>query len=90
MLTVSQKYKVGHYSASFVAGTFADFHSPKNVGAKFTWGRFPEIVASLVRAQVFIIFGRMPKNISEVEDYAYKTAKDLAEALVVRAGYVGY
>lgn len=76
--------------ATFVAGMFAEFHNTQNRGNDFTWKKFPEIITSLVKAQIFIIFERRPRNMSEVEEYAYKTAKDLAEALVVRAGYANY
>lgn len=88
MLSIPVKYKVSHYCVSFVAGMFAEFNNPVNRGENFTWEKFPELVATVAKAQVFIIFARKPKNMVEVEEYSYITAKDFAEALVVKAGYV--
>lgn len=90
MLSITQKYKVSHYCISFAAGMFAEFHNPAIRGENFTWDKFPDLVANLVKAQVFIIFARKPLDMSEVEEYSYVTAKGFAESLVFKAGYVNF
>lgn len=88
MLTEFQKYKAAEYCSSFVAGMFANMHNPEYRGDKFTWGKFPDMVAGLVKAQIFIIFYKKPKNLIEIEDWAFNRAKGIAESLLHAAGYV--
>lgn len=68
-----------------VAGMFADFCNASNRGDKFTWNNFPNIVASHVSSTFFVYFTKKQNVcVGDVE----KEAKDYAENLCRRAGYI--
>jgi hypothetical protein len=86
-MTINQKLRVQNYCYSLVLGMFANFHNPTNRGENFTWERFSELAAGLARAQVFIIFAKKPKNLLEIEQYAYSVTESIAETSIINAGY---
>ena len=70
---------------------FATFVNPANKGPNFTWGDFPEMMASLIKRQLFLslpnVYSQADPSKKEVE-FSSQYARDLATRLIKRAGLI--
>lgn len=83
-----KQLQVANCCYAFVSNMFADLQDPAMRGVNFTWERFPSMVARIARAQVFTCVSMTKKTKTEIEDKAAEYAKEIAETLIKRAGYV--
>lgn len=70
------------YAVSFAEHLFVSFLDPTNHGPRFTWERFPEMVAGLVGSSLGTAYARLPADIStkEAMDLARQHARHLMDA----------
>jgi hypothetical protein len=67
---------------------FAMMCNPKSRGSKFTWSRFPDMVASHCDTQIWINEVVSKKKMLLGRAHAIKTGKEIAEKMIKEAGYV--
>jgi hypothetical protein len=87
-MTKTKQLEIANYCYAFASGMFAEFHNPNMRGDKFTWTNFPSMVERLARAQVFTSVSMTKKTQVEIEDKAAEYAKEIANTLIKRAGYI--
>lgn len=88
MLSNKLKKEIALYCYATVSGMFADFLNPVNRGTKFTWQKFPKMVADLCHTMVHVNIVYKPHMAEDVKLYTFTTATDIATRLVERSDII--
>lgn len=86
MLSSKTTTTIEAISSCTVLTMFSEFCNTKFRGSTFSWEKFPELVAGLVKVQIFT--ANLKGSEKEIAEYAYKTAKYYAENAVNNAGFI--
>lgn len=70
------------YAVSFAEHLFVSFLDPTNQGPRFTWERFPELVARQVASSLGTAYAHLPADFSTKEAQAMDLARQHARHLM--------
>ena len=79
----TNKKRAYKYGVDYANQQFQDFNDhPEYRGKNFTWKNFPNSVAKMASASVFVIFRHKPKNLDILKIRAFNGAYRRCESLV--------
>lgn len=84
-----QQLRIANQCYAVVSDMFATFLDVKMRGEKFTWDKFPDMMASLCPRYVALNVKYLKKDEAEYETKAEEYGREIATRLIKRAGFVG-
>jgi len=80
--------RIANQCYAVVSGMFAMFLNDKMRGGRFTWDKFPDMMATSCAIQVALNVKHAKKDEAEYEAKAEEYGREIATHLIKRAGFV--